>query len=89
MGNPRGNRNYFVDNGNISLHCPIRKVLCGELRLQDAGSSVEISGRIQNQRLGRFLSLRDDTGITQLVVPDDVSMQYLKKYLNKFHRVLF
>ena len=50
----------------------IRRVVCGELRIQDAGCAVEISGRLQTQRLGRFLSLRDESGITQLVLPEDV-----------------
>lgn len=72
--NFRMNRMPYMDGMDGPMLDSIRKVHCGELRIRDAGCGVEISGRIQNQRLGRFLSLRDDSGITQLVIPDDVSL---------------
>lgn len=50
----------------------VRTVKCGELRRGDFGEEVEIAGRIQNMRMNRFLVLRDETGITQLVAPDEV-----------------
>jgi aspartyl-tRNA synthetase len=34
---------------------------------------VELCGRVQYQRVGRFLTLRDQYGMTQVVAPDDVS----------------
>jgi hypothetical protein len=34
---------------------------------------VELWGRVQYQRVGRFLTLRDQYGMTQVVAPDDVS----------------
>ena len=52
---------------------------CGQLRIEDAGKSVCLSGWVQKVRkLGAmtFVDLRDRYGITQLVVeehaPDEV-----------------
>lgn len=56
--------NYF--------RAPHMKVHCGELREHHAGLTVEISGKVHKQRLGRFLTLKDSNGMTQLIVPDDV-----------------
>lgn len=43
---------------------------CGQLRPADQGKDVCLCGWVQYNRGGRFLSLRDSYGITQLVVPD-------------------
>ncbi|GLV41546.1 Aspartyl-tRNA synthetase mitochondrial [Carabus blaptoides fortunei] len=50
---------------------PPMRVHCGELREHHAGLTVEISGKVHKQRLGRFLTLKDSNGMTQLIVPDD------------------
>lgn len=56
---------------------PHMKVHCGELREHHAGMLVQISGRVNKQRLGRFLTLKDANGMTQLVVPDSVIKKIL------------
>jgi len=48
-------------------------VKCGELRESDVGTIVDIGGRVQSMRMKRFfLTIRDETGGTQLVTPSDV-----------------
>ncbi len=47
---------------------------CGELRMSDVGNSVRLAGFVQTIRnLGKmiFIDLRDENGITQVVVNDD------------------
>lgn len=61
----------YLDDGD-EFRRPHMKVHCGELREHHAGLIVEISGRVNKQRLGRFLTLKDANGMTQLVVPDSV-----------------
>lgn len=50
---------------------PVR-MTCGELRERHVGRSVELVGRVQQHRQGRFVQLRDGHGSTQLVVPEHV-----------------
>ncbi|PSN35459.1 hypothetical protein C0J52_06622 [Blattella germanica] len=49
----------------------VTKVSCGDLREYHVGMEVELCGRVQYQRVGRFLTLRDQHGMTQVVAPDD------------------
>lgn len=49
------------------------RVNCGELRSEDANMRVHMTGRLQFQRLSKFLVLSDSHGNTQLVVLDEVS----------------
>lgn len=51
----------------------VNRVSCGDLRECHIGMEVELCGRVQYQRVGRFLTLRDQYGMTQVVAPDDVS----------------
>jgi aspartyl-tRNA synthetase len=51
----------------------VNRVSCGDLRECHVGMEVELWGRVQYQRVGRFLTLRDQYGMTQVVAPDDVS----------------
>lgn len=37
------------------------------------GSLVEMDGKVNRTRMGRFIELKDQYGITQLVAPLDVS----------------
>lgn len=66
----------YMDDGD-DLRRPHMRVHCGELREHHAGMVVEISGRVHKQRLGRFLTLKDANGMTQLVVPDNVRVNLL------------
>lgn len=62
----------FSQFGTLGQEMPIRTVKCGELRNSDCGQEIEIAGRVQNMRMNRFLMLRDETGTTQLVAPEQV-----------------
>ena len=55
---------------------------CGELRLSDIGKTVRISGWINTiRKLGgiTFLTLRDNFGITQVIIRDDKLLEGLSK----------
>lgn len=57
---------------------------CGELKITSVGEKVELSGWIQKIRnLGGmiFIDLRDEFGITQIVI-HDISLQEQVKQLN-------
>lgn len=61
-----------------------RTKTCGELKLNNQGEEVNLSGWIQKIRnLGGmvFIDLRDETGITQIVIHDE-SLQEQAKQLN-------
>ncbi|XP_069688003.1 aspartate--tRNA ligase, mitochondrial isoform X2 [Periplaneta americana] len=49
----------------------VSRVSCGDLRECHVGMEVELCGRVQYQRVGRFLTLRDQYGMIQVVAPDD------------------
>ncbi|XP_021935407.1 aspartate--tRNA ligase, mitochondrial isoform X3 [Zootermopsis nevadensis] len=49
----------------------VNRVSCGDLRECHIGLEVELCGRVQYQRVGRFLTLRDQYGMTQVIAPDD------------------
>ncbi|KAF0288861.1 Aspartate--tRNA(Asp/Asn) ligase [Amphibalanus amphitrite] len=44
---------------------------CGQLRAKDAGRSVSLCGWLQFKRMGKFITLRDGYGVTQLILPDE------------------
>lgn len=46
-------------------------VNCGELRERHRGAYIEIYGRVNKVRMGRFVELKDSNGVTQLIVPED------------------
>ena len=61
-----------------------RTKTCGELRTENIGEIVELSGWVQkNRNLGGmvFIDLRDEFGITQIVI-NDASMQEQAKQIN-------
>lgn len=61
-----------------------RTKTCGELKINNVGETVELSGWIQKIRdLGGmiFIDLRDEFGITQIVIHDE-AMQEQAKQLN-------
>ena len=60
-----------------------RNYTCGELRIENAGESVELAGWIQKIRnLGGmiFIDLRDEFGITQIVLNDDKLQEQAKDF---------
>ena len=51
---------------------------CNELRISDVGKEVRLAGWVQKIRnLGKmiFIDLRDEFGITQIIVSDDEKLQ--------------
>lgn len=61
-----------------------RTKTCGELKLNNVGDTIELAGWIQKIRnLGGmiFIDLRDEFGITQIVI-DDKDLQEQAKALN-------
>lgn len=60
-----------------------RNKTCGELKLNNVGEEVELAGWIQKIRnLGGmvFIDLRDEFGITQIVVNDEKLQEEVKEY---------
>ncbi len=60
-----------------------RTKTCGELKIDNIGENVELSGWIQKIRnLGGmiFIDLRDEFGITQIVINDDALQEQAKQY---------
>lgn len=60
-----------------------RTKTCGELNIKNVGEEVELSGWIQKIRnLGGmiFIDLRDEFGITQIVVSDEALQEMTKEY---------
>ncbi|XP_053694024.1 aspartate--tRNA ligase, mitochondrial [Sabethes cyaneus] len=55
-----------------------RKVNCGELREWNHGEMVELSGKVTENRMGKFLDVRDVTGSVQ-VVSNNVPAQLHKR----------
>ena len=58
-----------------------RTVNCGELRINDVGKEVRLAGFIQTIRnLGKmmFIDLRDENGITQVVISEDTKISEIK-----------
>ena len=53
-----------------------RTKTCGELNINNAGEKVELAGWIQKKRnLGgmEFIDLRDEFGITQIIINDEIT----------------
>lgn len=46
---------------------------CGELRNTHVGKQVTICGWLQFQRMGKFFTLRDGYGETQVIIPESLS----------------
>lgn len=68
--------NFFMDLSPPPPPPPI-KMNCGELREHHNGAIVEMHGRVNRTRLGRFIELKDQYGVIQLVAPMEVNALYL------------
>ena len=56
---------------------------CGELRISDVGKTVKLAGWVQTIRnLGamKFIDLRDEFGITQIVINDEKLQEQAKEF---------
>lgn len=49
----------------------LRTHTCGELTHKNLGENVKLNGWMEFQRMGKFITLRDSYGSTQLLVPED------------------
>ena len=59
---------------------------CGELSMKNVGEEVRLAGFVQTIRnLGKmmFIDLRDENGITQIVINEDANLGEKIQYLNK------
>lgn len=68
---PNNDPNFYM---NLSPPPPPKHARknCGELRDHHNGMIVEMDGKVIRTRLGRFIELKDQYGITQLVAPVEV-----------------
>lgn len=60
---------------------------CGDLRENHHGMFVEMDGKVNRNRLGRFIELKDQYGVIQLVAPIEnisVSKRFMNMPLNSF-----
>ncbi len=60
-----------------------RTKTCGELNINNVGEKVELAGWIQKIRnLGgmKFIDLRDQFGITQIVINDEKLQEQVKEF---------
>lgn len=65
---------------------PVR-MHCGDLRESHHGLFVEMDGKVNRNRLGRFIELKDQYGVIQLVAPIEnisVSKRFMNMPLNSF-----
>lgn len=54
---------------------------CGELTIKDVGKEVKLSGwvqRIRNLGKMKFIDLRDEAGITQIVISENITMEEVR-----------
>lgn len=51
---------------------------CGELRAADVGTKVRLCGWVLNERMGRFVVLKDTYGSVQAIVPANSKSLHLK-----------
>ncbi|KAK0171296.1 hypothetical protein PV328_009043 [Microctonus aethiopoides] len=65
-----------VTRRNVEETLPVNKYVhrshtCGELGVNNIGEIVQLCGWMEYQRMGKFITLRDSYGTTQLIIPDD------------------
>lgn len=69
---------------------PVR-MHCGDLRENHHGMFVEMDGKVNRNRLGRFIELKDQYGVIQLVAPIEnisVSKRFVNMPLNSFITII-
>ena len=57
---------------------------CGELRIKNVGETVKLAGwvqRIRNLGAMKFIDLRDEFGITQIVIKDEEKIKSISEFL--------
>ena len=57
---------------------------CGELRIKNVGETVKLAGwvqRIRNLGAMKFIDLRDEFGITQIVIKDEEKIKNISEFL--------
>ncbi|XP_055296387.1 aspartate--tRNA ligase, mitochondrial isoform X3 [Sitodiplosis mosellana] len=79
--------NFVMDLSPRSPPPPPRRMNCGELREHHSGTIVEMRGKVNRTRLGRFIELKDQFGVIQLVAPMEninVSKRFANMPVNTF-----
>ncbi|KAF7645844.1 hypothetical protein LDENG_00197400, partial [Lucifuga dentata] len=82
-------RTRYCSSGISSLKAPtsgpsslsLRTHTCGELRLEHVGVKVTLCGWVQYLRQDVFVILRDFSGLTQILIPQEESERRLKSVL--------
>jgi hypothetical protein len=62
----------FLESPSVTSRFARRTHTCGDLNENTIGQEVHLCGWVELKRLGRFLTLRDGYGATQLVAPNNV-----------------
>ena len=52
----------------------LRSHSCGELRSSHIGQKVRLYGWVHYTRMNKFIILRDNYGVTQIIIPDSVGL---------------
>lgn len=68
--------NDYMDMDLAPLCPPPRRIHCGELRDHHHGIMVELNGKVNRTRGGRFIELKDQYGVIQLVSPMEVTLNF-------------
>lgn len=63
---------FMNSNGNVSKFTK-RTHTCGDLTEKHVGTVVKLFGWLEFQRMGKFITLRDSYGSTQLIIPKERS----------------
>lgn len=72
--------------GNGMNEFTYRTHTCSELRGKDVGKQVKLCGWVEFQRMGKFVTIKDAYGSTQLLIPDDTKLENVtKKGLRKLN----
>nr|XP_061795422.1 aspartate--tRNA ligase, mitochondrial-like [Nerophis lumbriciformis] len=76
----RVNIKSFLSLGSSSLS--FRSHTCGQLRSEHVGEKVTLCGWVQYLRQDLFVILRDFSGLTQVLIPQQESAHHLKEVLS-------
>lgn len=65
----------FIEKPKTNLYTT-RTHNCGELNESNVGQEVTLTGWLEFHRMRKFFTLRDGYGCTQIMIPDELCLQY-------------